>query len=236
MNLFSQLATAPTHEELFPGAILMRGLALSQDRELLAAIDAIAATVPFRHMTTPGGQPMSIMGTACGNHPRTNSRELDPVFRLSASALHYAKEYSGTEDAATAHAPRHPHLPRPPLPTLFRSFATRAASLAGFVNFRADAGLVNRYQAGNKLGLHQDRNESDVSQPIVSVSLGLPAIFLMGGFERSGTPRRILLEHGDVIVWGGPSRMRFHGVLPLKPGSHLLTGIYRLNLTLRKVT
>jgi alkylated DNA repair protein (DNA oxidative demethylase) len=107
--------------------------------------------------------------------------------------------------------------------------------LAGFPSFRPDAGLINRYQAGVKLGLHQDRHECDLTQPIVSVSLGLPAVFQLGGLERTDPTRRILLEHGDVIVWGGPSRMRFHGVLPLKPGSHPFTGHYRYNLTFRKV-
>ncbi len=121
------------------------------------------------------------------------------------------------------------------MPEVFREFAVRAAGLAGFPKFRPDAGLVNRYEAGVKLGLHQDRHECDLTQPIVSVSLGLPAVFLLGGFYRADKPRRILLEHGDVIVWGGASRMRFHGVLPLKPGSHELTGPYRYNLTFRKV-
>jgi alkylated DNA repair protein (DNA oxidative demethylase) len=122
------------------------------------------------------------------------------------------------------------------MPEVFYELAVRAARLAGFERFRPDAGLVNRYQAGVKLGLHQDRHECDLTQPIVSVSLGLQATFLLGGLQRTDPTRRLLLEHGDVLVWGGPSRMRFHGVLPLKPGSDPLTGPFRYNLTFRKVT
>jgi alkylated DNA repair protein (DNA oxidative demethylase) len=213
MNLFTQLAAEPTHEEIYPGAVLMRGLALEQDRELLAAVDTLCTTEPFRRVTTPGGLPMSVVSTACGNRNRLYE---NAGFRYGDHPL-----------AAKS--------PRPPMPQIFFAFAIRAATLAGFPRFRPDAGLVNRYEAGVKLGLHQDRHECDLTQPIVSVSLGLPAIFLLGGLQRADKTRRILLEHGDVIVWGGPSRMRFHGVLPLKPGSHPLTGIYRFNLTFRKV-
>jgi alkylated DNA repair protein (DNA oxidative demethylase) len=216
MNLFSQLDTEPTHEEIFPGAVLMRSLALAQDRELLAAIETVAEASPFRHKTTPGGLPIQVMSTGCGN-PRWIP-----------------------ENATLPHNPpgsEQPTIrpPRPQMPELFRSFGIRAATLAGFPRFRPDAGHINRYYAGIKLGLHQDRGESDFSQPIVSISLGLPAIFLFGGLLRTDPTRRILLEHGDVIVWGGPSRMRFHGVAPVKPGSHPLAGVYRYNLTIRKI-
>ena len=121
------------------------------------------------------------------------------------------------------------------MPTVLREFAMRAAVRAGFPKFRSDTCHINRYQAGTKLGLHQDRHECDMEQPIVSVSLGLQCVFLFGGLLRTEKPRHILLEHGDVFVWGGPSRMCFHGVQPLKPGSHLLTGPYRINLTFRKI-
>ena len=215
MNLFSQLALAPTHEELFPGAVLMRGLASSEDIELLAAVRALEATAPFRNVTTPSGLPMMIVSTACGARNRLYENS---GFR-----------YAGPQPAA-------PFSARPPMPEVFYEIAVRSARLAGFERFRPDAGLVNRYQAGVKLGLHQDRHECDLTQPIVSISLGLPATFLLGGLNRTDPTRRILLEHGDVLVWGGPSRMRFHGVLPLKPGSDPLTGPYRYNLTFRKVT
>jgi alkylated DNA repair protein (DNA oxidative demethylase) len=119
------------------------------------------------------------------------------------------------------------------MPRVLVEFAVRCAVRAGFPQFRPDACHINRYQAGTKLGMHQDRHEIDLSQPIVSVSLGLECVFLLGGLERTDKAKRILLEHGDVVVWGGPSRMRFHGVLPLKPGWHALTGPYRFNLTFR---
>jgi alkylated DNA repair protein (DNA oxidative demethylase) len=123
----------------------------------------------------------------------------------------------------------------PPMPRVLLDFALRCAVRSGFPRFRPDACHINRYEAGIKLGIHQDRHECDLTQPIVSVSLGLECVFLLGGFQRTDACKRILLEHGDVIVWGGPSRMRFHGVQPLKPGHHPLTGPYRYNLTFRKV-
>ena len=210
MNLFSQLEVEPTHEELYAGAVLMRGLALAQAAEFFAAVETIMAAAPLRHATTPSGLPMQVMVTDCGTE-RAFQKRWDPE------------------------KPRQERL-WPAIPRVLAEFALRCAVRAGFPQFRPDACHINRYQAGTKLGLHQDRHECDLTQPIVSVSLGLPAIFLLGGFERAGQPRRILLEHGDVIVWGGPSRMRFHGVLPLKPGSHPLTGVYRINLTFRKLT
>ncbi|MFZ0747520.1 MAG: alpha-ketoglutarate-dependent dioxygenase AlkB [Terracidiphilus sp.] len=209
MNLFSQLAVEPTHEEIFPGAVLMRGLAFPDGPEFLAAVETIITAVPLRHATTPSGLPMQVMVTDCGTE-RAFQRRWDPD---------------------------KPHRARlwPPIPRVLAEFAVRCAVRAGFPQFRLDTCHINRYQAGTKLGLHQDRHEIDVSQPIVSVSLGLECIFLLGGLQRTDKTKRILLEHGDVIVWGGPSRMRFHGVLPLKPGHHPLTGPYRYNLTFRKI-
>lgn len=209
MNLFSQLATEPTHEELFPGAVLMRGLALPQDAGIFAAVETIMAAAPLHHAATPGGLPMSVMVTDCGTE-RAFQRGWDPG------------------------KPRRAPL-WPPIPRVLYDFALRCAVRAAFPQFRPDTCHINRYQAGTKLGLHQDRHEIDLNQPIVSISLGLECIFLLGGLERTDKTKRILLEHGDVIVWGGPSRMRFHGVLPLKPGHHPLTGPYRYNLTFRKV-
>jgi alkylated DNA repair protein (DNA oxidative demethylase) len=84
------------------------------------------------------------------------------------------------------------------------------------------------------MSLHQDKDELDLGAPIVSVSLGLPAVFLFGGLQRSDKPRRFRLEHGDIAVWGGPSRLAFHGVAPLADGEHALTGRQRINLTFRK--
>jgi alkylated DNA repair protein (DNA oxidative demethylase) len=194
----------------------MRGFALPEEHALLTAVETIASISPFRHMVTPGGLRMHVQSTGCG--PRQFGDN---------NAFRYSKE--SPDSTATPRSAL-----RPAMPELFHSFAIRAATLAGFPRFRPDSGHINRYQAGIKLGLHQDRHECDLTQPIVSVSLGLPAVFLLGGFERGDKARHILLEHGDVIVWGGPSRMRFHGVQPLKPGSHPLTGFYRYNLTFRK--
>jgi alkylated DNA repair protein (DNA oxidative demethylase) len=209
MNLFTHLDVEPTHEEVFPGAVLMRGLALAQDAEFYAAVQTVLAAAPLHHATTPSGLPMSVMVSDCGM-PEAFRRRWDP------------------------HNPNGPRM-WPPIPRVLYDFAIRCAVRSNFPLFRPDTCHINRYQAGTKLGLHQDRHECDLSQPIVSVSLGLECVFQMGGIERTDKVKRILLEHGDVIVWGGPSRMRFHGVSPLKAGAHPLTGPYRYNLTFRKV-
>ena len=209
MNLFSQLELEPTHEELYPGAVLMRGLALPQDREFFAAMESIIAAAPLHHAVTPGGLPMGVMVTDCGD----------------------SRAFANRWDAANTPGKQ----PWPRMPRVLYDFAIRCANRSGFPLFRPDACHINRYHAGIKLGLHQDRHEIDLNQPIVSISLGLECIFLLGGLQRTDKARHILLEHGDVIVWGGPSRMRFHGVQPLKPGSHPLTGPYRYNLTFRRI-
>ena len=207
MNLFSQLEVEPTHEELYAGAVLMRGLALAQAEEFFAAVETIMAAAPLRHATTPSGLPMQVMVTDCGTE-RAFQKRWDPE------------------------KPRQERL-WPAIPRVLAEFALRCAVRAEFPQFRPDACHINRYQAGTKLGMHQDRHEIDMSQPIVSISLGLECVFLLGGLERTDKAKRILLEHGDVVVWGGLSRMRFHGVLPLKLGHHPLTGPYRYNLTFR---
>jgi DNA oxidative demethylase len=209
MSLFSQPALEPLYEQLFPGAVLMRGLALNQDVELFGAVDQILAATPLHNATTPSGLPMSVLVSDCGT-PEAFLRRWDPQNPNGKSVW-------------------------PPIPGLLQEFAIRSAAQAGFPRFCPDSCHVNRYQAGTRLGLHQDRHEFDLDQPIVSVSFGLECVFLLGGFERTAKTKRILLEHGDVLVWGGPSRLRFHGVLPLRPGDHPLTGPYRYNLTFRKV-
>lgn len=208
MNLFSQLAAEPTHEEIYPGAVLMRGLALPQDEEFFAAMEAVLAQAPLHHATTPSGLPMGVMVSDCGT-PEAFRHRWDP---------------------------QNPAVRKmwPPIPRALLDFSLRCALRSGFPRFKPDTLHFNRYEAGIKLGIHQDRHEIDFTQPIVSVSLGLECIFLLGGFQRTDPTKRILLEHGDVIVWGGPSRMRFHGVQPLKPGHHPLAGPYRYNLTFRK--
>lgn len=205
-------AIEPRREELGPGAVLLRGRALGDEGTLLAAIAEIAAASPFRHMTTPGGFEMSVAMTNCGSGGWVTDRR--------------GYRYQGT-DPMTGQ-------PWPPLPEVFLRLATAAAHEAGFNNYATDACLINRYRPGAKMSLHQDKNEGDFHQPIVSISLGLPATFLFGGDERSDKPVRLPLRHGDIVVWGGPSRLAYHGILPLKDGEHPVVGRERLNLTFRK--
>jgi alkylated DNA repair protein (DNA oxidative demethylase) len=199
-------------ETLAEGARLLRGFATKEVAILLDAIAAVAAAAPFRHMVTPGGRAMSVAMTNCGEAGWVTDRRgyrYDRADPLSGKAW-------------------------PALPRVFRDLATRAAASAGYPGFAPDACLVNRYEPGARLTLHQDRNERDFSQPIVSVSLGLPATFLFGGALRSGRTKRMRLESGDVAVWGGPSRLFFHGVDALADGADPLAGPYRFNLTLRR--
>ena len=209
-DLFDDATTGP--QPLAPGAVVLRGFALADERALLIAIDAVVARAPLRHMVTPGGFRMSVAMTNCGPYgwvtDRTGYRydERDPV--------------SGAK--------------WPAMPAAFRSLATRAAAAAGFGGFSPDACLVNRYEPGARLTLHQDRNERDFSAPIVSVSLGIPAMFLFGGSKRSERQKRVALAHGDVVVWGGPARLHYHGVAPLADNRHPLVGRQRFNLTFRK--
>jgi alkylated DNA repair protein (DNA oxidative demethylase) len=193
-------------------AMLLRGLAKAVERELIADIGEIVAQAPFRHMVTPGGHQMSVAMTNCGCLGWVTDRT---GYRYDAS------------DPLTGR-------PWPAMPSSFRELAAKAAECAGFACFSPDACLVNRYQPGAKMSLHQDKDESDLDAPIVSVSLGLSAIFLFGGLARSDRPRRYRLEHGDIAVWGGPSRLVYHGVAPLADGEHSLIGRQRINLTFRK--
>lgn len=197
---------------LAPGACVLRAFALPCERRLMRALRTIGSSAPFRHMETPGGFRMSVAMTNCG-------------------ALGWVSDVSGYRyDPIDPQSGR----PWPPMPATFAELATRAAASAGFAGFAPDACLVNRYEPGARLTLHQDRNERDFEAPIVSVSLGLPAVFLFGGPKRAMPPLRVRLRHGDIVVWGGPSRLRYHGVAALKPGHHDLTGACRINLTFRK--
>jgi len=204
---------SPSPERLEEGAMLLRGFATSVAPALLEGVARIAEAAQFRHLVTPGGHTMSVAMTNCGRvgwvSDKTGYR-YDPV------------------DPDTG-------LAWPAMPPAFLDLAVRAAAEAGFPAYDPDAGLINRYLAGAKLGLHQDRDEKDAWAPIVSVSLGVPAVFLWGGKRRADPTRRILVEHGDVVVWGGPARFIYHGVNPLKAGEHPLTGAARINLTFRKV-
>ena len=195
------------------GAVLLRGFALPLEGDLLAAVRDIVEQAPFRHMLTPGGHQMSVAMTNCGGKGWVTDR----------SGYRYD--------------PTDPQTGRswPAMPPLLRDLAERAAARAGFSGFAPDACLINRYQPGAKMSLHQDKDEHDFGAPIVSVSLGLPAIFMFGGLSRNDRPRRYRLEHGDIAVWGGPARLAFHGVAPLADGDHPLMGRQRINLTFRKV-
>jgi alkylated DNA repair protein (DNA oxidative demethylase) len=202
-----------SNERLEEGAVLLRGFASAEAPMLVEEVARIAQAAAFRHLVTPGGYTMSVAMTNCGRlgwvSDRTGYR-YDPV------------------DPDTG-------APWPSMPEAFLDIAVRAAAEAGFANYDPDACLINRYIAGAKLSLHQDRDEKDAWAPIVSVSLGLPAVFLWGGKRRSYPVRRLRLESGDIVVWGGPARFVYHGVAPLKDGQHPMTGAARINLTFRKV-
>lgn len=203
---------------LFPAADITDGLthlpgfAARSTGALLALVADITACAPWRHMTTPWGKPMSVAMSNCGATGWTADRR--------------GYRYSETDPDSGA--------PWPAMPDLFHELAHDAAAQAGFPDFTPDACLINRYTPGAQMTLHQDRNERDFTAPIVSLSLGLPAIFLWGGATRKDKARRITLLSGDIVVWGGPARLNFHGVLPLKPGEHKDTGAIRINLTFRK--
>jgi DNA oxidative demethylase len=213
-DLFDIGDVRPVWERIADGATLLRGFARPIERELIAALREIAEQAPFRHMQTPGGHQMSVAMTNCGSAGWVTDR----------TGYRY--------DSADPDSGK----PWPLMPPIFRELAGQAAAQAGFAGFVPDACLINRYQPGARTSLHQDRDERDFENPIVSVSLGLPAIFLFGGPKRSDRPQRYRLEHGDVVVWGGPSRLFFHGVAPLADGEHHLLGRQRINLTFRKAS
>jgi DNA oxidative demethylase len=202
----------PAHELIAPGAWWLHGFAREEAAALLGDVHQVLAAAPVRHLVTPGGFRMSVAMSNCG-------------------PLGWVSDESGYRYSATD-----PESGRawPGMPASFRDMARRAAQAAGFEDFAPDACLINRYEPGARLTLHQDRDEHDHRQPIVSVSLGLPAMFLFGGLKRSERPRRLAVVHGDVVVWGGPSRLAYHGVLPLGDGVHPATGRCRINLTFRR--
>jgi alkylated DNA repair protein (DNA oxidative demethylase) len=211
-DLLSSLEPARAVERLSEAAVVLRGFARETTAELLTAVDGIAARAPFRNMTTPGGFRMSVGMTNCGRAGWVTDRKgyryepLDPI--------------TGK--------------PWPAMPDVFFRLAVSAAASAGYPDFKPDACLINLYKPETRLSLHRDENERDLTAPIVSVSLGLPAIFLFGGNRRSDRPRRILLQSGDVVVWGGADRLVYHGVAPVAEGEDPLTGNRRINLTFRK--
>jgi alkylated DNA repair protein (DNA oxidative demethylase) len=202
----------PTTEDLGPGAVLMRGFIGTESARIMAAVQGVIAAAPLRHMISLRGTPMSVAMTSCGTAGWVSGRG--------------GYSYSGT-DPMTGR-------PWPPMPEILRALALHAAREAGYDDFAPDACLINSYAPGAKLGVHRDEDEQDLTQPVVSVSLGLPAKFLFGGLARGDKMKRIQLEHGDVVVWGGATRLAYHGIDPLKDGCHPELGSRRINLTFRK--
>jgi alkylated DNA repair protein (DNA oxidative demethylase) len=202
----------PVREELAAGAVLLRELALRRNDEVLAALRKVIAQAPFRRMVTPGGFVMSVAMTNCGTAGWITDR------------TGYRYDRSDPESGR----------PWPQMPDAFLALASESASQAGYVGFTPDACLINCYEPGSRLSLHQDKNEQDFTQPIVSVSLGIPATFQFGGPKRANPVAKYALKHGDVVVWGGPSRLFFHGVSTLKNSEHPKLGRLRINLTFRK--
>ena len=211
-DLFDDLPPEPSSAVIAPGAVLLHGFAREVDTLLLKAFDAVTAQAPMRHLVTPGGRTMSVAMSNCG-----------PLGWVSdASGYRY-----------TTHDPLS-NQRWPAMPAILLDLAVRAAARAGYAAFKPDACLLNAYAPGARLSLHQDKDERDLGAPIVSVSLGLPAMFQFGTDQRSARPQRLRLVHGDVVVWGGASRLAYHGVAPLADGTHALLGRRRINLTFRQ--
>ena len=213
MTLLFDSDSLPSRERLEEGAMLLRGFAAAEAPLLVDEVARIAESAVFRHLVTPGGYTMSVAMTNCGRVGWVSDR----------TGYRY-----DSEDPETG-------VPWPGMPEAFLNIAAHAAAEAGFARYDPDACLINRYVAGAKLSLHQDRDEKDAWAPIVSISLGVPAVFLWGGKRRSDPVHRLPLKSGDIVVWGGPARFVYHGVAPLKEGWHPLTGATRINLTFRKV-
>jgi DNA oxidative demethylase len=203
---------SPIDVDLGPGATVLHEFAIADETSLLSAIEDVVAGAPFRHMITPGGYRMSVAMTNCGSLGWVSDK------------TGYRYDHIDPESGSSW----------PEMPQAFVNLATGAAERAGYTHYTPDACLINRYEPGTKLSLHQDKDERDFNQPIVSVSLGLPADFLFGGLRRADKVTRVSVDHGDVVVWGGPARLRYHGVLPIKAGCHPLLGAHRINLTFRK--
>lgn len=209
MDLFTD--QQPTTQEIVKDAYLLKSFALGNQAQLLADLTQLLEASPLRNMVTPGDFSMSVAMSNCGELGWVSDRK----------GYRYA-----THDPLT-------DKPWPAMPNSFRTLAQQSASAVGYESFHPDACLINQYKVGARMSLHQDKNELDFNQPIVSVSLGLPAIFQFGGFERADKTVSLLLEHCDVVVWGGESRLRFHGILPVKASINAALNC-RINLTFRR--
>ncbi|WP_092404718.1 DNA oxidative demethylase AlkB [Pseudomonas sp. NFACC02] len=199
-------------ENIGPRSFVLRGFALPFIDRVLLSLASVLTRAPFRNMVTPGGHTMSVALSSCGQFGWTTDRSGYKYTRI---------------DPQTG-------KPWPEMPEVFMELARSAADAAGFAGFVPDACLINRYIPGAKMSLHQDKDEQGYEWPVVSISLGIPAMFLFGGHLRSDATQRVPLFHGDVVVWGGEDRLRFHGVMPVKQAEHPQLGEQRINFTFRK--
>lgn len=216
MDLFTAFSPSTVAQPVAAGAVWLPGYACPVADRLYACLQAHFAQWPPQQMTTPMGRPMSVRTSSMG----------------AWGWISHAQGYGYS--ATNPHPGPHTGQPWPAMPPLLLLLARQAAQQAGYADFVPDSCLINVYPVGSKMGLHQDKDELDFSQPIVSVSLGIPATFLFGGARRSDPVCKIPLHHGDIVVWGGPSRRFYHGVATIRPDRHPLLGQQRINLTLRK--
>lgn len=212
LDLFDAQDLTLPNVQLGSHAVVLRGFALPHVDTLLSEVKGIITQAGFRHMKTPNGYSMSVALTNCGTFGWTSDSH----------GYRYTRKDPDT------------HQPWPSLPASFISLAQQAAKTAGFDHFNPDACLINRYDPGTRMGLHQDKNEQCFDAPIVSISLGISATFLFGGLTRACPTERVTLIHGDIVVWGGPDRLRYHGIAPIKSAAHPVVGPHRLNLTFRQ--
>jgi len=207
-DLFS--ATRHEFEEIYPDIYVLPQFV--DPTVLLLEVDKVIAQAPFRKMMTPMGHYTGVALSNCGEYGWTSDLQ----------GYRYSKQDPQTGNFW------------PPLPESYLNLAKRAASKAGFNNFEPDACLINRYKLGDKLGSHQDKNEKDFAQPIVSVSIGLSAVFQIFGETRAGVKVEYLLQSGDVMVWGRKSRLAYHGIRTIKVDTLNPKLTQRINITFRK--
>lgn len=199
--------------EIGPSAWILRGYAVSQADQLLAAIEQVSEQAPFRHLQTRTGKQIGVEMTNCGELGWYSDRK---SYRYETQDPQTKKDW-------------------PLMPDSIALLAKKCASVTGFSDFIPQACLINRYHPGVGMHLHQDNDEKTLAAPIISLSLGVSAVFMFGGMQRSDKPAFHLLRHGDVVVWGNEDRLRFHGIQQLKVSHHPLTGQIRYNLTIRQV-
>ncbi|QBJ77159.1 DNA oxidative demethylase AlkB [Aquitalea sp. USM4] len=211
-DLFGDASLFPSQQQLAEGVCLLSGQANSMMSAIWQAVEDVLRQAPLRQMQTPGGHTMSVAMSNCGELGWVSDR--------------HGYRYSRLDPQSGR--------PWPAMPEVLQELARIWAAAAGFDNFVSNACLINCYQAGSKMSLHQDRDERDFAHPILTLSLGLPARFMLGGLQRKDPYRKLLLQHGDVLVFGGPARLCFHGIMPLADGEHALLGKRRISLTFRR--